>query len=281
MKQKLIIKNKDLIIKKLKQKYYLSNNELQQIFRNLKLEKLIPQAMSFYLIYAFFIEIGLTVRIVKLNNKIIERYTVEKNIKVYDFANSIITKSFFSMSTALNLQGYADYRTNYIFISAELTAKKYSTKELNQELIDDAYKKSYRLTQNYGEFEGNQIILLYPKHTSQFEIINFNEFKISSINRSFVEMIVNMQYFQTSLTVIKIFKPLQLQLNLIRIFEIIEKFNFIYPYYQLFGHMLERIGVDRSQLKIFKTKVENLKFYTDKNQLNYLYDNYWQIFYID
>lgn len=80
--------------------------------------------------------------------------------------------------------------------------------------------------------------------------------------------------------VIQLFKPLKLQLDLRRIFIVIEQFGFIYPFYQLFGYILEQIGFDKSELNIFKAEVNKFKFYTDKNQVDYLYDEYWQVFYI-
>jgi len=137
------------------------------------------------------------------------------------------------------------------------------------------------MTKNYGEFEDNYIILLSPKNTALVEVIKFNDYMVSSINRAFVEIVVNMQYFKSSLMVVQLFKPLKLQLDLRCIFIVIQQFGFIYPFYQLFGYILEQIGFDKSELNIFKAEVNKFKFYTDKNQVDYLYDDYWQVFYIN
>ena len=54
------------------------------------------------------------------------------------------------MSTSLNLQGYTNYRDNFIFISTELTDKTTydhgNKNALLQEDIDNAFKKPYRRT---------------------------------------------------------------------------------------------------------------------------------------
>lgn len=280
MKQTLLIKNKDFIINKLNQKYIIKRDDLFKIIEDLKSEKLIPQAMSFNVAYDHFINMGLIVHVFRLNNQIIERYSMEANINIHKFAASIKPKSFFSMTTALQLQGYKTLKPNYIFVSSELTPKSTDPAVISQESIDEAYKKPYRMTNNYGEFEGAYIISLSPKNTSRIGVIEYNGYMVSSINRAFVEIIVNMQYFQNSLTVIQLFQPIQSQLDLKQIFAIIEKFNFIYPFYQLFGYLLEQVGFSRAELSDFKSKVANFKFYTDKNKQNYLYDDYWQIFYI-
>ncbi|MBP9742839.1 MAG: hypothetical protein KBD37_05725 [Burkholderiales bacterium] len=281
MKKSLLIKNKEVIVEKLSQTCLFNRSDLYRVVEDLKLAKLIPQYKNFKAVYEFFIEIGLIVYIFELNNRIIERYSMQKEINGYQLAYSIKSKSFFSMTTALNLQGYSDIRKDYIFLSSELTPKEIHTEELTQDSIDNAYKKPYRMTKNYGKFKENYIVLLSPKNTAQFEVIDFNNYRVSSINRAFVEIVINIQYFQGSLTVIQLFKPLKLQLDVTRIFTIIEKFNFIYPYYQLFGYMLEQIGFNKLELKDFKAKINSLKLYTDKNKMTYLYDEYWQIFYMD
>ena len=257
MRQSLLVKNKDLIVERLKQKHVFKHSELHMLVEDLKTKKLIPQSKSFSAIYEFFIDIGLIVHILKLNDRVIERYSMQKHVDVYQLANSLKPKSFFSMTTALNLQGYLDVRNNYVFVSSALTPICVEKTDLTQESIDEA------------------------KNTALVEVIKFNDYMVSSINRAFVEIVVNMQYFKSSLMVVQLFKPLKLQLDLRRIFIVIEQFGFIYPFYQLFGYILEQIGFDKSELNIFKAEVNKFKFYTDKNQVDYSYDEYWQVFYIN
>ena len=279
MKRSLLEKNKDLIISLLMQKEVFRHDELHKFVAKLKEEGLIPRTKTFTTVYDFFIEAGLVVHLLEINGTVIERYSMYKEVDVYQLANSIRSRSFFSMTTALNLQGLIDERKNYIFVSYELTPKDIYTEPLTQSAIDAAYKKPYRITKNYGEFKDNFIILLSPKNTNQFGVISHNGCRMSSINRAFVEMIVNIQYFQNSVNVIQLFKPLKLKLDVNSIYSIIEKFDFIYPYYQLFGFLLENIGFDKDVLQKYKAKVTPLKFYTDKNQNAYKFDSYWNIYY--
>ena len=115
MRQSLLVKNKDLIVERLKQKHVFKHSELHMLVEDLKTKKLIPQSKSFSAIYEFFIDIGLIVHILKLNDRVIERYSMQKHVDVYQLANSLKPKSFFSMTTALNLQGYLDVRNNLNF----------------------------------------------------------------------------------------------------------------------------------------------------------------------
>lgn len=280
MRQSLLVKNKQIIIEKLEQKELFNRNQLYKLVNDLKLDNLIPQTISFTKIYDFFVELGLKTYVLLINDSTIERYSMHDDIKSYQFAISIKPKSFFSMTTSLFLQGYIE-PNNFIFVSYELLPKHIEHEELTQTAIDEAYKKPYRITHNYGQFEKDNIVLLSPKNTNQYGVIEFNGYKMSSINRCFVEMTVNVQYFKSSLHIIEIFKPLKNVLNINQILLIIEKFDFIYPYYQLFGYFLEQIGFIKNELSFFKQKVGKLKFYTDKQQETYFYNKYWQVYFIN
>ena len=69
------------------------------------------------------------------------------------------------------------------------------------------------------------------------------------------------------------------KLNLDTIYNIIDKFDFIYPYFQLAGFYLEKIGFSKVELEKFYTKRSELNFYTQKNKNQYGFDGYWKIYY--
>jgi hypothetical protein len=80
-------------------------------------------------------------------------------------------------------------------------------------------------------------------------------------------------------TVIKIFEPLKDKLDPQRVFDVVRAYDPIYPYYQLVGFSLTRIGFDKKSLVLFKEHVDDLRFYTEKNKHKYSFDNYWNIYY--
>jgi len=256
----------------------LDLNQLYQICTNMTEKGLIPYSKSFKYIYEFLIHIGLTVHVVSFRGRIVERYSINKP-DTFQFAVTLMKNSFFSMTTALNLQGLANDRPEYIFISRELTKKNIPPTSLTQDQIDNAFKKPYRLTSNHGEFKSNYIVLLEPKYTKNYEIIDYNGYKMSSVNRAFVEMVVNVQYFKGMDKIVVLYKPLKIHLDLTKIYNTIKIFDFIYPYFQLFGYILEEIGFTKDELNSFKLQVGKFKFYTEKNKNKYLFNKYWQIYY--
>lgn len=214
-----------------------------------------------------------------MGNRALVRYSFDKEIDIYRLALSCKKNCFFSMSTALNIQGYSNYRNNFVFVSCELQGKSMDNIPLTQQSIDNAFHKPYRRTHSVGQINNKNIVFLTPKYTKNFGVFKGN-LPVSSINRSMVEMIINVQYFRSSLEIIRIFAPLKSKIDINEVFNVVRAFDLIYPYFQCVGFYLEKIGFKKEELGIFKKQVTDLKFYTDKNKDKYLFDSYWQVFYI-
>ena len=275
----LFVKNLPVIKEKLSQKKVYKYREIINIFSSLKENSQVSKTMK---TESFFIQLqqslSLKTHIVVSNKINKERYSLY-DITAYDFVNSLSSDTFFSMTTALNLQGLSKFRDNFIFYSQEQNKKKQVSNKLTQSLIDDAYKKEYRYTNSTAEYSGYYIVFLMPKFSNQVEVVKYKNFKISSINRSLVEILINIQYFKGFESVINNFKPLKNNLNIDKIYSVVERFDLIYPYFQLLGFTLNQIGFKNSELSIFKKKISQFNFYTQKNKKHYSYNKYWKIYY--
>ena len=280
MREDYYTKNKEQILYTLNEKRFFSINDIANILDKLKEENLVSNSLSqndFYLklLYDGLISHTITIRDVE---KI--RYTLNKEFNIYDFVYSLERNGFFSMFTSLNIQGFTNFRDNFIFISKERMQRvNFSSKNITQEAIDKAFSNKPRKTKAYNTTYNYNIVMLESNNTQGVGIINYNGYKVSSINRAFVEIISNIQYSKTPYDVIWEFRQLKDKLDINEIFKIIEKFDFIYPYYQLAGYYLEKIGFLKEELSRFFNNKTNLIFYTMKNKTNYDLDEYWGIKY--
>ncbi|WP_148571795.1 hypothetical protein [Aliarcobacter cryaerophilus] len=280
MREDYYTKNKEQILYTLNEKRFFSINDIANILDELKEKNLVSNSLSqndFYLklLYDGLISHTITIRDVE---KI--RYTLNKEFNIYDFVYSLERNGFFSMFTSLNIQGFTNFRDNFIFISKERMQRvNFSSKNITQEAIDKAFSNKPRKTKAYNTIYNYNIVMLESNNTQGVGIINYNGYKVSSINRAFVEIISNIQYSKTPYDVIWEFRQLKDKLDINEIFKIIEKFDFIYPYYQLAGYYLEKIGFLKEELSRFFNNKTNLIFYTMKNKTNYDLDEYWGIKY--
>lgn len=287
-RKELFNTNKTYILKQLKKKpFYFSNVDISRIKDELKKKSLIPESMSYDRFFNRLIDEGLNTFTLSIQGSYKTRYSFKKKLD-HDLFASILSgkKTFLSMTTALRFQGLTDYRNNVIFVSRELSDKGYYTNELNQSAVDKAFKQGMpRYSNNIGELDGKNYVFLSPKYSDCYEVITMkNGVKVSSINRTFVEMIINIHYFKTYTTIINIFRPLKEKLDIKKIYKFIEILNYIYPYFQCAGFYLEQIGFTKDELIEFKKSVSNLNFYTQKSKKeivgeDYLFNEYWKMYY--
>ena len=280
MKQDYFTFNKEDILKTIQAYEFLSQEQLKEILEQLKDKSLVSSSLSYNSFLLKLIDKGLIQKSITIRGHIKTRYTFSQDFNIYDFCNSLEKNSFFSMSTALNIQGLSDFREEYIFVSKERSTKiEQGNVTLTQENIDNAFSKKPRRTNAYDKIDNHVVVLLEANKTDTFEVIEYNGYRVSSVNRAFVEMITNVQYLQSSETIIEVFTKIKEKLNLDTIYTIIEKFDSIYPYFQLAGFYLEQIGLLKAELIKFYDKKSKLNFYTQKNKNHYEFDEYWKVYY--
>ncbi len=280
MNKDLFSKNIENIVKLMKNQTYTAT-QLNKLHSKLKQNRYIAQAMPFTTFLQKLIKLQKKQINITMNNKYLSIYSYDDEVSETKMLLGFRKKSFYSMSSVLNLLGLSDFRENFIFLSQELPNKNLQKNSLSQIAIDTAFSKKYRRTQMIGKYKEKNIIFLTPKYTNYYEIITDKEGnRFSSINRAFVEIIVNVQYFKNSLNIIELFKPIKNKLDVNTIYTVLAVFDFIYPYFQCIGFYLHKIGFKTEELQAFKSRVENLKFYTDKEQESYQYNEYWQMYHI-
>ncbi|MFW3345859.1 hypothetical protein ACN9K5_06570 [Aliarcobacter butzleri] len=280
MREDYYTQNKEQILYTLKKKGFFSINDITSILDELKEENLVSNSLTQNDFYLKLLDDGLVAYTITIRDIEKIRYTLNKEFNIYDFVYSLEKNGFFSMFTSLNIQGLTNFRDNFIFISKERMKRvNFNSKDITQEAIDKAFTNKPRRTKAHDTIYNYNVVILESNNTQEIGIIKYKGYKISSINRAFVEIISNIQYSKTPDDVIYEFKNLKDKLDINEIFNIIEKFDFVYPYYQLAGYYLEKIGFLKEELSKFFNKKTDLIFYTIKNKEKYTLDEYWAIKY--
>jgi hypothetical protein len=272
--------NVNKILSIINQNDFLTQEQLFEILKDLKNRNLVSKSLTFNTFLLKLIDKGLKQYSIDIRGHSKIRYSMKSDFNIYNFCKTLQNNSFFPMTTSLNIQNLTNYRNKYIYVSKERAHRnEFQENKLEQKDIDSAFSKNPKRTNAYDKLGEYLIILLETNNTSSYEIIKYKEYNISSVNRAFVEIISNVHYFQSTNHVIKLFKEIKDELDLGKIYNVIEKFNFIYPYYQLAGFYLESIGFEKKELHKFYEKKTDLKFYTEKNREKYSFDTYWNIYF--
>ena len=215
------------------------------------------------------------------SSKTYTRYSIEKEIDIFALVYTFEPKAFFSMTTALYLQGLSTYKSNNIFLSIEQHHKQYiNSADLSQSSIDSAFVDGKsRYPSAIVSHKNYNIIIASPKHTDNVGVVTHNGYRMSSINRALVELIINIQYVSSFDNLIEIFKPIKEMLNIDSILNILDKYDLIYPYHQAVGFTLNQLGFDISELKSFSDKISEFNFYVERGKEHYIYNSYWKMYY--
>jgi len=279
MAHDLFSRHQEKILQTLKETPYFKETDLRAALDTFKEAGMVTQSLSMPALIARLISLGMVNYPMSIGERIVSRYSFSDTFDSSAYALSLHRDNFLSMSTALNVRGLSDFRSDFVFVSHEQPPKFIPKKPLQQEAIDASFSKPYRRTKEVGEIKGIRIVQLTPKHTGRFGVESFEGMPVSTPERALVEMIVNIQYFRNAESIISVFRPIRAALNVEKVFEVLEHFDLIYPYHQLAGFYLEQIGFERRELLRFKERVGNLRFYTEKMKSAYQYDTYWGIYY--
>jgi hypothetical protein len=255
---------------------------IQEIYVACQDKSLVAQDLFFSSFLQFLIEKEIIyIHTIIFPSKTYTRYSIKKEIDIFAFVYTFETRAFFSMTTALYLQGLSAYKSNNIFLSVEQSDKQHTfSADLSQASIDSAFVSGKsRYPSAIVSYEDYNIIIASPKHTDDVGVIIHNGYRMSSIDRALVELIINVQYVRNLDQLIEIFRPIKEKLNIDNILHILDRYNLIYPYYQAVGFILNQLGFDINQLKSFSDKISGYDFYIERGKDHYDYNSYWKMYY--
>ncbi|MBX9840087.1 MAG: hypothetical protein K2X69_17445 [Silvanigrellaceae bacterium] len=215
------------------------------------------------------------------------RYIVD-NPSIFQIITSLSRTVYLSHYTAMYLHNLTEQIPKKIYCNNEQREKNNSekTKFLDQENINNAFKRKMRKTNNIFEFNGDEIFLLNGKFTNNIGIIdmtyNNEEIRISSIERTLIDIAVRPDYSGGPIEIIKAYRNARGKFSINKLNDYLNKIDYIYPYHQSIGFYLERAGnYNESTIKIISNKeIKNDFFLTyGENFENLDYDKKWRLYF--
>ena len=242
--------------------------------------------------------------IVNLDLLEIVSFTIDDKIRLFYINKkfnklSNITKAFECLKL-LYPTGYISYKTALDYYNNDIPDNIYycveqttnynilkNKEELEQSKIDQAFLKNYKLPKKLASIFNYNIFIIHTKYTNKAGIIecNFKNSKIylPEVERLLIDIIVRPELSGGIKDVINAYSNILLKyenvFNLKRLLEILNKLDYIYPYFQTIGYLLDRNLVNTLPFDAFKHK--QYKFYLTKgsiNQSDLLFDKKWNLF---
>lgn len=190
-------------------------------------------------------------------------------------------KSYLSHYSALYFNNLIQQKPKDFYISQAIRHRyPRKTEPINDLLIVQSFMKSPRKTNNYFSYNRNSFHLLEKEEQTfiginakslHFEAQNI-DLRVTDLERTFIDCIMAPQYSGGLLTVVNVFRDLDLNIKTLKSYY--EKINPIYPYWQSIGLILEKnFPPNLSQeWEHFFLDTEKKIFFLDHN-----YKSHWKL----
>lgn len=224
-------------------------------------------------------------RIVELKS---ERYRpvvryAREDYSPYQMALSLRPRSYLTHGTAVLLHGLNAQLPKTIYANQEQSAKPVGGR-LTQATLDRAFAGRQRTSSYVYSLEGWRVVLLSGKQTGNFGVEPLigpagEDLPVTGIARTLVDIVVRPAYAGGILQVIEAYRGARDRVDAGVLVQTLEKLDYVYPYHQAIGFLMERAGFDAQACDKLKRLGSNLDFYLIHGMKDLQYDATWRLHY--
>jgi predicted transcriptional regulator of viral defense system len=270
-------------IEKLPERIY-NLEEIQNLLEQLRTKHLVANMTAFHEFAEVLKRERLLKEILLSETPYIIRY-VKGEVNILALAVSISSNTHISHYTALVLHKLIQAKElDPIYLTREQSAKKIvnSRDDLDQEVVDKVFLREQRVSQITYEWKGYRIILLKGKNSDQLGTIPFRYLKekvlVTDIERSLIDCTVRPQYAGGIKNVIEAFSASKNKIVAEKLFHYLTELDFIYPYHQSIGFLLEYTNYPEETINLFKQLPRKINFYLDYALNRKVLNTTWNVY---
>lgn len=202
---------------------------------------------------------------------------------LYEIFSTIDKRAYFSHYTAVYHHGLTEQIPSVYYLTLELTEKKRLPWPLTQENITEAFSKEVRESKNIARYSGVDVFLLSGKNTKRLgveEIHNsdMSDVMFTNLERTLIDIVVRPNYSGGIFEVLNAYRNASEKVSINKLCSILKKINYIYPYHQSIGFLLQRAGYENSRVSLLKRFDKPYDFYLLHGMTNPAYSEEWRLF---
>ena len=205
------------------------------------------------------------------------------NATPYAVAAILEPKGYLSHGTAVLLHGLSDQLPHTICVSREKSTQYYKPDALEQEAIDEAFRKPQRLSNALFAYDNFQFVLLQGKSTGRLEVgtIDWNQERlpVTKLERTLIDITIRPAYAGGVYQVLEAYRRAQPNISMGTLLATLKKLEYAYPYHQAIGFYMQRAGYTPQQYERLKSMGLNYDFYLAHDLRDLAYDPEWRLHY--
>jgi len=192
--------------------------------------------------------------------------------------------SYLSHASAMFLHALTDQVPKTIYVNREQSPKPQSGAPLSQASINRAFKRAPRKSTYVFTSEAARYVLLSGKNTGRLEVTPLltpygEPVDTTKLERTLIDIVVRPAYAGGPLEVSRAYKAAAPRIYINTLVAVLKKLDYVYPYHQAIGFLLQRSGVPEPQLEKLAALGLQWDFYLAHQLANPLYDSRWKLFY--
>lgn len=206
---------------------------------------------------------------------------------VYEVALAIKPRSYISHYSAMFLLNLTEQipKTIYVTYDRESPINKRKNIDLLQESIDRAFSKEKKKPRVVASFKGYDIVLISGTDSKKTGVTNIKLFngitiQVTNIARTLIDIVVRPELSGDVTEIAKAYSLAKNQVQIKQLKIYIKSKDYIYPYEQVVGFLMEYVGYDADKVEEIHGMCKNIfSFYLGRNMKNPLFSEKWKIYY--
>lgn len=202
----------------------------------------------------------------------------------YELALALKSHAYLSHATAVTLHGLTELDRKTIYLNAEQSIKPTYPQALTQQGIDIAFSREQRKSTLIYKCDDISIVQIAGKNTKRLgveEIIGptFEAISVTNLQRTLIDIVIRPAYAGGVSQVLKAYRAAKDLLDVDALLLTLKKLDYVYPYHQAIGFLLQEAGYSQDSYKKLRTLGLRNDFYLTHGMKNPGYSEAWRLFY--
>ncbi len=208
----------------------------------------------------------------------------------YEIAQAMFPKEYFGNLTSIYYHSLTNQVPKAIYICYEkkpAIRKKVNT--VNNNELRRSFIKPHRHTKHVYTFDNYEIIVVERRSSISGSGVGEshppstllpNASRVTCIERALIDAVVSPQYNGGIVSVYTYFRNARNRLNMAKLVKIYKQLDFVYPYSQSIGFLLDKAGMPKYASVIYNNFAPERSFYVDHDaKTTWIYDEKWKLYY--
>ena len=207
----------------------------------------------------------------------------------YEIAQAMFPQGYFCNLSSIYYHSLTNQVPKAIYICYEKKpAKRKKVNTVNNNELRRAFIKPHRHTNHVYTLDDYKVVVVERARISNSGVVEShppgtllpNKSRVTCIERAMIDAVVSPHYNGGIVSVYTYFRNAWNMLDMARLIKIYRRLDFVYPYSQSIGFLLDRAGMPKYASVIYKNFPPERSFFVDHDaKTTWVYDEKWKLYY--